>query len=85
MKTITKIATLALCASLSIGALAGCGKTASKEVVVWGGAEDQTLLTQLVKEFKEANPDIHDNIIVRIQDPWNAQSIVANDPEAAAS
>ena len=83
MKKITKIATLALCACLSVGTLAACGGN-SGEVVIWGGAEDQTLLTQLVKEFKEANPDITENIIVRTQDPWNAQSIVANDPEAAA-
>ena len=84
MKTITKIATLALCACLSVGTLAACGESDSGEVVIWGGAEDQTLLTQLVKEFKEQNPDITDNIVVRVQDPWNAQSVVANDPEAAA-
>ncbi len=84
MKTFAKITTLALCACLSLGVLAGCGEDPAGEVVIWGGAEDQTLLTQLVKEFKKQNPDIKDNIIIRVQDPWNAQSIVANDPEAAA-
>ena len=84
MKTITKIATLGLCACLTLGTFAACGESDAGEVVIWGGAEDQTLLTQLVKEFKEANSDITENIIVRTQDPWNAQSIVANDPEAAA-
>ena len=83
MKTVTKIATVALCACLSVGMLAGCGE-AEEQVVVWGGAEDQVLLKQIVDEFKEANPDVKENIRVEIQDPWNAQSVVANDPEAAA-
>lgn len=83
MKTITKIATLAMCACLSVGALAGCGGKA-EEVVVWGGAEDQTLLKELVEDFKTANPDVAENIRVEVQDAWNAQSVVANDPEAAA-
>ncbi len=84
MKTFAKIATLALCACLSAGLFAGCGEKTSGEVVVWGGAEDQTLLKQLVKDFQEANPDVKEEIKVEIQDPWNAQSVVANDPEAAA-
>ena len=83
MKTITKIATLALCACLSVGALAGCGGEA-EEVVVWGGAEDQTLLKQIVEEFKAANPDVKETIKVEVQDAWDAQSVVAKDPSAAA-
>ena len=82
MKTFTKIATVAMCACLSVGVLAGCGS--SNSVVIWGGAEDQVLLKQLVEEFKEANQDVKEKIVVRIQDPWNAQSVVANDPEKAA-
>ncbi len=54
------------------------------EVVVWGGAEDQTLLKDLVEEFKAANPDVKEEIVVRVQDAWNAQSEVAKDPEKAA-
>ncbi len=83
MKKIAKITTLALCACLSVGALAGCGGK-TEEVVIWGGAEDQTLLQALVEEFKAANPDVTESIRVEIQDPWNAQSVVAKDPEAAA-
>ncbi len=83
MKTITKIATLALCGCLSMGALAGCGGKA-EEVRVWGGAEDQTLLKKIVEEFKAANPDVKENIKVEIQDSWDAQSVVAKDPEKAA-
>ena len=97
MKTITKIATVALCACFGIGMFAGCqqegGPGPSKddgpsgengEVVVWGGAEDQTLLKQIVKEFKVANPDVKETIRVEIQDAWDAQSVVSKDPEAAA-
>ncbi len=83
MKTITKIATLALCACLSMGMFAGCGRDA-EEVVVWGGAEDQELLKQIVEEFKAANPDVTENIRVEVQDAWDAQSVVAKDPEKAA-
>ena len=82
MKKITKIATLALCACLSMGALAGCG--GGEKVVVWGGAEDQALLKQIVEEFKAANPDVKETIKVEIQDAWDAQSVVAKDPEKAA-
>ncbi len=84
MKTITKIATLALCACLGALSFAACDGGEAKEVIVWGGAEDQTLLKQIVKEFKEANPDVTETITVRVQDAWDAQSVVAKDPEAAA-
>ncbi len=83
MKTFAKITTLALCACLSMGALAGCGGEA-EEVVVWGGAEDQTLLNEIVREFKEQNPDVKETIKVVVQDAWDAQSVVAKDPEKAA-
>ncbi len=83
MKTFTKIATVALCACFGMGMLAGCGGS-KNQVVVWGGAEDQPLLKKLVEEFKEANTDVKEKIVVRIQDPWDAQSVVAKDPEAAA-
>ena len=84
MKTFAKIATVALCACFGIGMLAGCGEKTSGEVVVWGGAEDQTLLKQIVKEFKEQNADVKEEIVVRVQDAWDAQSVVAKDPSAAA-
>ncbi len=84
MKRMKKMITVALCACLGLGALAGCGEKTAGEVVVWGGAEDQTLLKEIVKDFKEQNPDVTESIKVVVQDPWNAQSVVANDPEAAA-
>ena len=85
MKSFAKITALSLCGLFAFG-LAACGDDAGDagEVVVWGGAEDQTLLTSLVGEFKAANPDVKESIRVEIQDPWNAQSVVAKDPEAAA-
>ncbi len=85
MKSFAKITALSLCGLFAFG-LAACGDDAGDagEVVVWGGAEDQTLLTSLVGEFKAANPDVKESIRVEIQDPWNAQSVVAKDPETAA-
>ncbi len=83
MKTFAKFATVALCACLAAGALAGCGGN-KNQVVVWGGAEDQVLLKKLVDEFKEANPDVKETIKVMVQDAWDAQSVVAKDPEKAA-
>ncbi len=84
MKKFAKLTTLALCACLSVSALAGCGKEDGGVVVVWGGAEDQTLLKQIVEEFKAANPDVTENIRVEVQDAWDAQSVVTKDPEVAA-
>lgn len=83
MKTITKIATVAMCACFGIGVFAGCGGS-KNQVVVWGGAEDQVLLKQLIEDFQEENPDVKEKIVVRVQDPWNAQSVVDKDPKAAA-
>ncbi len=87
MKTFTKIATVVLSGCMVFG-LAACGggntDEAAGEVVIWGGAEDQTLLKQIVEEFKTANPDVKESIRVEIQDAWDAQSVVAKDPETAA-
>ncbi len=83
MKRITRIAVGALCVCFAAGMLSGCGGN-SGEVVVWGGAEDQVLLKEIVKEFKEENPDVKEEIVVRVQDAWDAQSVVAKDPSAAA-
>ncbi len=100
MKTFTKIATFALSACMVFGfAACNSGNTDGPdesnkgpnegsqdagEVVVWGGAEDQTLLKQIVEEFKTANPDVKETIRVEIQDAWDAQSVVSKDPEKAA-
>ncbi len=84
MKKITKIAAFALGACMALGTLCACGKEDGGVVVVWGGAEDQTLLKQIVEEFKAANPDVTENIRVEVQDAWDAQSVVTKDPEVAA-
>ena len=82
MKKVKTFAALALCVCMALG-LTACGES-NDTVVIWGAAEEQTLLTQLVKEFKEQNPDVKEDIKVEIQDAWNAQSVVAKDPDAAA-
>ena len=85
MKKVIKISAVLMCACMAAGMAACGGREASAgEVVVWGGVEDQTLLKQIVKEFKEANPDVTESIKVETQDAWDAQSVVAKDPDAAA-
>ena len=74
---------LGVCMCFSIGSLSACG--GSKDtVVIWAAEEEKTLMETLVSEFKAANPDVKENIEVVVQSVWNAQSVVAKDPEAAA-
>lgn len=73
--------TLALC--LCSG-FAACGGGEGEEVVIWCGETEKKLVEQLVTDFKTANPDVEESIRVEIQDAWNAQSVVAKDPDAAA-
>ncbi len=75
--------TLGVCMCFSIGSLAACGGKADT-VVIWCGETDKPLMEALVTEFKAANTDVKEEIRVEIQDSWNAQSVVAKDPEAAA-
>ena len=83
MKKFTSfIACLTLTLSAAIG-LTACG--GSKDtVVIWAAEEEKTLMEALVSEFKAENPDVKENIEVVVQSVWNAQSVVAKDPEAAA-
>ena len=61
MKSFAKITALMMCGLFAFG-LAACDSSSDDntgggdagEVVVWGGAEDQTLLASLVEEFKAA-------------------------------
>ena len=85
MKKRNKLLALALglCMCFSIGGLSACG--GSKDtVVIWAAEEEKALMETLVREFKAANTDVKENIEVVVQSVWNAQSVVAKDPEAAA-
>ncbi len=88
MKQGIRLAASALTACMVSVVMCGCGGAAagsgSGEVVVWGGAEDQTLLKEIVAEFKAKNSDVGETIRVEVQDAWDAQSVVSKDPEAAA-
>lgn len=81
-----KFASLIACFLLTCSAVLGitaCG--GSKDtVVIWAAEEEKALMETLVNEFKSANPDVEENIQVVVQSVWNAQSVVAKDPEAAA-
>ena len=85
MKKSNKLLALALgaCICVSVGALSACGGK-KDTVVIWAAEEDKALVQTLVQEFKSANPDVKEDISVEVQSVWNAQSVVAKDPEAAA-
>jgi arabinogalactan oligomer/maltooligosaccharide transport system substrate-binding protein len=85
MKKRNKLLALALglCMCFSIGSLSACGGN-KDTVVIWAAEEEKALMETLVSEFKAANPDVKENIEVVVQSVWNAQSVVAKDPEAAA-
>ena len=76
------VAALALCACMTLG-FAACGES-NNTVTIWGAEEEQALLTEIVKEFKEQNPDVKEDIKVEVQSVWNAQSVVAMDADKAA-
>ncbi len=85
MKRISKFGSVALglCMCLSLGALSACGGN-RETVTIWCAEEEKTLVTELITEFKQANSDVKEEIKIEIQSVWNAQSVVAKDPAAAA-
>ena len=76
---IAAVLSLCLCAGF-----AGCKGGEKDTVVIWCGETEKSLVETLAAEFKAANTDVAENIRVEVQDSWNAQSVVAKDPEAAA-
>lgn len=77
------IITILLCFCLC-AVFTGCGKGEGETVVIWCGQTEKSLVETLTNEFKAANTDVTENIRVEVQDSWNAQSVVAKDPAAAA-
>ena len=63
------------------------GSSSSGEVIalrVWGGEEDQNLLTELVEKFKAAHPDQTFDITIGVESESTAKDTVLTDVEAAA-
>ena len=84
MKKVFKTILCTVLALCCFGGLAACGGDNGEGVVIWCGETEKKLVEQLVTDFKTANPDVEESIRVEIQDAWNAQSVVAKDPNAAA-
>ena len=83
MKRLTSfLACFVLTVSTVVG-LTACGGN-KDTVVIWAAEEEKALMETLVSEFKTSNPDVKEDITVEVQSVWNAQSVVAKDPEAAA-
>lgn len=83
-----RIVSLLACGVLAAGAAAGltaCNKDGDKiKLTVWGSAAQQETFTQMVEEFKKANPDKKYDIKVGIGEEDMAYSNVSKDPTAAA-
>lgn len=53
-------------------------------LTLWGAEEDQTLLGELVDEFKAAYPDQEFDISIGVESESTAKDTILTDPEAAA-
>lgn len=72
---------------LALGMLLGmaCGAMADTIALrVWGSQEDQALLTELIEQFKAANPDIDFDITLGVVGEPDAKARYLEDPAAAA-
>lgn len=61
---------------------AGGSETVS--LTVWGAEEDQTLLAELVEDFKAAYPDVTFDIQIGVESESTAKDTILTDVEAAA-
>lgn len=81
-----KVFTLLLVALLAFS-VAGCSKKEEGRTIslkVWGSSDDQTLLTELIEEFKAANPKNTYNIELGVVGEPDLSKRYLEDPEAAA-
>lgn len=73
-------------ALISVAGMVGCSGSGSGTVklTLWGSLEEQTMLTQMVEEFKEANPDTEYDITLGICTSANAYTQIRTDVSAGA-
>ena len=69
-------------AATSLAGFAGCG--GKTDLTVWGPAAQQESLKEMVKLFKEENPDINLSIGVGVCGEDQAFSQMSNDPQSGA-
>ncbi|MDE6411881.1 MAG: extracellular solute-binding protein [Clostridia bacterium] len=79
-----RIVSLLACGILAAGAVAGLTACGDDGITVWGSAAQQDTLNEMVKAFKEANPDVKCSIKVGVGEEDMAYSNVSKDPSAAA-
>lgn len=84
-----------LTVSIALGCFSGCGKksanndaaetSASKEVslTLWGAANDQKMLGEMVDSFKKENADKNYTITLKVMGEDEAKTEVQKDPSAA--
>lgn len=84
-KTSKKLAVL-LSATLMASSFAGYSVQASETIALtlWGAEEDQTLLGELVEEFKAVYPDQTFDIQIGVESESTAKDTILTDVEAAA-
>lgn len=76
---------LLLCSTLaflSVGALAGCGQRASKNLIVWVGSESVSFYRDKAKEFLANNPDFGYGITIIGADTGSAAGQMVSDNTA---
>ena len=74
--------TLAAATVLSSAVLVNAEETIT--LTLWGAEEDQTLLGELVEEFKAAYPDVTFDIQIGVESESTAKDTILTDVEAAA-
>ncbi len=87
MKKSRKIIACAITAFSAFG-LVGCGESCQNaddsKITVWVSEADKEFATQVVKDFKAANPDKNYNIVIDIQGENDVSTRVLKDVENAA-
>ena len=82
-----KVTALMLAASMAVSMMSQICVSAESETIaltLWGAEEDQTLLGELVEEFKAAHPDQTFDIQIGVESESTAKDTVLTDVEAAA-
>jgi arabinogalactan oligomer/maltooligosaccharide transport system substrate-binding protein len=85
MKVTKRILATALAASMAaVPMMSVHAEDETISLTMWGAEEDQTLLSELVEEFKAAYPDVTFDIQIGVESESTAKDTVLTDIEAAA-
>lgn len=87
MKKLIVSAITSVVALAAVAGMVGCGGSSSSgkvDLTLWGSLEEKPMLTQMVNEFKAANPDTEYNITIGICTAANAYTQIRTDVSAGA-